>query len=96
MNESIISKINKIIRRLPDVEKENIYDYCKEILFSIRRMSKIERQATVNIYFLNIIDELGNAVIDEAVDFAYKQYKIYPNFQAISQARKKFGDKKNG
>ncbi len=47
-----------------------------------------ERQASINIYFYKIIKEVGNEIIDLALEECYRKYKYYPNIQAINNARK--------
>lgn len=52
-------------------------------------MMKPEQQATVNYYFMRMIEDLWIAVIDECMDLCYKKFGQYPNYQALKIARRK-------
>jgi len=61
---------------------------CNE--FVPKRAKKIDRQIDVNIYFMNIVSELADVIIDEAFDFCYQKFRQYPNITTIKAMRDKF------
>lgn len=61
---------------------------CSE--YVSRREDKIKMQIDVNIYFMKIVCELADAIIDEAFDITYQKYRHYPNIQTIRIMRSRF------
>lgn len=46
-----------------------------------------ERQKEVNNFFMKVVKELTNDIIDEACKLCYEKYKLYPNVYAIKIMR---------